>query len=281
MMTQNTFSTTRPVLRLAALVATLALAACGSGSGADTVANPIPGNGGGGPVSNYNGPAPDTADVQAFRVNVWDNISDSTRCGGCHIAGQQSPSFARADDINLAYQQANPLVDLGSPQNSRLVSKVGGGHNCWLSSDQACADIMTTWIGNWAGELAGVAGREIELEAPPELEPGSSKNFPADEASFSNTVYPVLAAYCQGCHSSGSAIQQSPFLAEEPDDTGSVAVAYDAVKQKIDLDEPANSRLYVRLSEEFHNCWSDCSSDAAEMLSAIARLCRPDPAGPG
>lgn len=265
----------RLLTRLAVLAATLTLAACGSGSGADVVQNPVAGNGGGGPVVNYTGPAPQTVDVQAFKINVWDNLSESTRCGGCHVAGQQSPSFARSDDINMAYQEANSVVDLLSPQDSRLVTKVAGGHNCWLSSDSACADIMTTWIANWAGELAGTGGREISLQAPVEIEPGSSKNFPADASSFNNTVYPILAAYCQGCHSSGSAIQQSPFIAEPPDDTGSIAVAYDAVKQKIDLDEPDNSRLYVRLAEEFHNCWSDCQSDAAEMLTALNAFAGP------
>ncbi len=255
------------------LVISAVLSACGSGSGPETVVNPV----GGGTTNptGYTGPAPATTDVQSFKLNVWDNLSVNSRCGGCHIQGEQSPAFARNDDINLAYADANPLVDLTSPQNSRLVTKVSGGHNCWLGSSQACADIMTTWIGNWAGDLAGVTGREIVLEAPPVQDPGESKNFPADPAAFQNTVYPLLAAYCQGCHSSGSAIQQSPFFAEPPDDVGSIAVAYDAVKQKIDLDEPSNSRLYLRLGQEFHNCWDDCQANAAEMLAALEAFANP------
>ncbi len=271
----NQHSVSRMLKNFALLGASLVLTACGSGSGADVVQNPV-GNGSGGEQPNYTGPAPQTADIQAFRINVWDNVSDSTRCGGCHIQGQQSPSFARNDDINLAYQDSSGLIDLGSPQDSRLVSKVGGGHNCWLGSDQACADIMTTWISNWAGAVGGVSGRDIQLEEPPILEPGSSKNFPADESAFAATVYPILAAYCVDCHSSGSAIQQSPFLAEPADpNTGSVQVAYDAIKQKIDLDEPTNSRLYLRLGEEFHNCWTDCQANAQEMLTAIRAFADP------
>ncbi len=270
----NSHTISRLRAHLVVLATSLTLAACGSGSGADTVQNPV-GNNNGGQQSNYTGPAPQTADIQAFKINVWDNLSDSTRCGGCHVQGDQTPSFVRNDDINLAYQDAAALVDLSSPQDSRLVTKVGGGHNCWLGSDQACADIMTTWVTNWAGEVGGVSGRDIQLEAPPVLEPGSSKNFPADSSTFGNTVYPILAAYCQGCHSSGSAIQQSPFLAEPPDAGGNIDVAYDAVKQKIDLDDPASSRLYVRLSEEFHNCWSDCSSDAQDMLDALNAFAGP------
>ena len=265
------FARFRSALSIAACSAFVA--GCGNGSGAATQTNPV-GNLPGG-TSNYTGPAPETADVQSFKLNLWDNISSSSRCGGCHVQGDQTPSFARSDDINDAYLEANPIVDLTSPQDSRMVTKVAGGHNCWLSSDQACADIMTTWVANWAGEIAGVGGREIVLNAPPIIEPGQSKNFPADPTSFQNTVYPLLAAYCQGCHSSGSAIQQSPFFAEPPDATGSVAAAYDAVKQKIDLDDPDSSRLVVRLGEEFHNCWDDCAANSGEMLTQIQAFANP------
>ena len=48
--------------------------------------------------------------------------------------------------------------------------------------------------------------------------------------------------------------------------------AYAAARVKINLDEPALSRLVVRLRSEFHNCWSDCAANADEMEAAIARL---------
>ena len=73
------------------------LSACGGGSGASTVQNPVtvaPN------VSNYNGPAPQTADVQSFKLNVWDNLVPNNRCGSCHNTSQ-TPRFVRADDINL------------------------------------------------------------------------------------------------------------------------------------------------------------------------------------
>ncbi len=273
MITTNNLSARLKTFGVIASLA-LALAGCGSGSGADVVQN-NPGNPNGGPVSNYDGPAPATVDVQNFKTFVWDNIVAEAGCNNCHVQGEQSPSFARDDDINMAYQDSNPLIDLLSPQNSRLVTKVGGGHNCWAASDQACADIMTTWIENWAGGNAANAGRDIVLEAPTDRDPGSSKNFPADAVAFQNTIYPVVAAYCQECHASGSAIQQSPYFAEPPDDTGSVAVAYDAVKQKIDLDDPERSRLVVRLGEEFHNCWSDCQANSTEMLQAVEAFAGP------
>ena len=47
--------------------------------------------------------------------------------------------FARSDDVNLAYAAANTVVTLTSPEDSVMVIKVGGGHNCWLSSNSTCA----------------------------------------------------------------------------------------------------------------------------------------------
>ena len=49
--------------------------------------------------------------------------------------------FARRDDINLAYSAANGVVTLPSPQDSTMVGKVSGGHNCWLASNAACGEI--------------------------------------------------------------------------------------------------------------------------------------------
>src|SRR6185295_15460277 len=54
------------------LAAVAALSACSGGSGADVAQNPSTG---GGPTgSTYNGPAPATPDVQAFKINLWENI---------------------------------------------------------------------------------------------------------------------------------------------------------------------------------------------------------------
>lgn len=244
-------------------VALAALVLAGCSGGAETVQTPTSSTP---PVTNYNGPPPATADVQSFKINVWDNVSASNRCGSCHNEGGQVPSFARADDINLAYQEANPIVDLTSPVDSRLVTKVGGGHNCWLTSDAACADIMTTWVSNWAGAAAGGGGREIDLKPPVIKDPGDAKTFPDDNgALFSSTIHPVLTLYCAGCHTSASATAQAPFFA-----SSDVAEAYDAAKSKINLDDPSISRFVLRLRNEFHNCWDDCAANGTEMENAIA-----------
>ena len=83
----------------------------------------------------YTGPAPATADVQAFAVNFWANVRVQNRCGQCHNATTpaQMPKFARSDDVNLAYAQANTVVNLAQPSTSLIVTKVSGGHNCWLA----------------------------------------------------------------------------------------------------------------------------------------------------
>ena len=255
-------------------LAAFALAACSGGSGADVLQNP--GLPGGGPTSNYNGPAPSTQDVQQFKLNLWDNIQANNRCGSCHSeAGGQTPMFARSDDINLAYSAANGVVTLTTPQDSMMVTKVGGGHNCWLASGAACGDILTTWITNWAGGLASTAARKIELEPPVLRDPGQSKNFPADQgALFSSTVYPLLEEHCSNCHASTTAVKQQPFFAEGPlGDLEAIELAYEAAKSKINLDDPAISRFVVRLRNESHNCWTaSCTNDANMMQAAIQQF---------
>src|SRR5262245_38034488 len=114
--------------RLASAVLIAALAGCGGG--ADVEEQPETDTP---QASDYTGPAPTTADVQSFKINLWDNVRSTNRCGGCHGTGGQTPAFARSDDVNLAYAAANSVVDLQSPGDSRMVTKVAGGHNCWLT----------------------------------------------------------------------------------------------------------------------------------------------------
>lgn len=217
------------------------------------------------PTVTYSGPVASTDDVQKFRISLWDNIVSGDRCGACHTDQGQSPGFARSDDINLAYAETNPLVDLAKPEESRLVTKVAGGHNCWLSSAEACADIMTTWISNWAD--TEVLANEIQLEAPQLKDPAANKNFPQDNTLFAENVHPVLETYCASCHTNSATIPISPYFASSDLDE-----AYAASKARINLDLPADSRFVGRLRDEFHNCWSNCSSDASELATAIQAM---------
>ncbi len=251
-------------LRLVVLsgLSALVLAACGGG--AATTDNPLVSTT---PTTGYNGPVAATAEVRKFQDEVWTNIESSSRCGGCHNEQTaQAPMFARHDDINLAYDAAITVVTLSAPQDSRLVSKVGSGHNCWVADSQVCASNMTTWIEKWSGAAGSGAGREINLDPPLAIDPGASRSYAnATVADFQATVYPLLTQYCAGCHTSSSQTSQSPYFAE-----ADIASAFDAAKAKMNLDDPAASRMVIRLRDEFHNCWnSDCASSANAMEAAI------------
>jgi hypothetical protein len=262
---------------LAALVASIALSACG-GAGAPTTTNPAPSQSV--TADAYTGPPAATADVSAFQANFWNNVRVQNRCGQCHNATSpaQMPNFARSDDVNLAYAQANTVVNLATPSTSLIVTKVAGGHNCWLADAGACGQILTTWISNWAGAAGASSATTVQLQAPPDQAVGQSLNFPADSADFAATVYPVTHANCVRCHATTAdpSVEQSPYHADP-----SLAVAYPAAIPKIDFTGcggtagsnggtcGTNSRLYQRLLTDNHNCWTTCAADAATMLAAI------------
>ncbi len=80
--------------------------------------------------------------------------------------------------------------------------------------------------------------------------------------AYKNSVYPLVKTNCIQCH----ADKISPFLAHE-----NVENAYNVTLSafKVDLKNVEESRIYKRLKNDLHNCWSDCSANAEEMLSAI------------
>jgi hypothetical protein len=263
---------------LLALAASFALSACGGGAPTTAAAATAPTSS---TADAYTGPAPATADVQAFEVNFWNNVRVQNRCGQCHNATSpaQMPNFARSDDVNLAYAQANTVVNLAQPATSLIVTKVSGGHNCWLADPGACGTILTTWISNWAGATGSTSATQVALVAPPVMTVGQSLNFPASYTDYQNTVYTLTSKYCVRCHSTtaSSATEQSPYFADP-----TLAVAYPAAIPKIDFTgcTPAgaanfatacgiNSRFYQRLLTDNHNCWDNCASDAAQMLAQI------------
>jgi len=269
------------------LLASFSLVGCGGG--ATNEANP--GAGGTNIVTAYSGPPASSDLVQAYKLEVWDNLVATNRCGSCHSTGGQAPSFVRNDDINQAYNQAITVANLSFPEQSILVTKVAGGHNCWLPSNTACADVMTRYIQNWASAGgAAIAGREIILTVPTDRDISNSRPFPASPFdnpgnSFAETVYPVLVANCSGCHSPvGTAGRQQPYFAYDDGDPATdddVISSYEAAKAKIDLNDAdispfglatldqVNSLLAVRV-RELHNCWTtDCANDAFDMATEI------------
>src|SRR5690606_12106136 len=73
---------------------------------------------------------------------------------------------------------------------------------------------------------------------------------------------------CAQCHSP-AALQPAPGFFASAD----LNEAYSAARAKINLDDPASSRFVGRLLPQplgdGHNCWTNCSDDAARMLAAI------------
>lgn len=257
------------------VLALLLALGCSSGSGKTGKDNPPPipdPNPTPGSVV-YNGPGPSTADVQNFKIQVWDNLADSTRCGGCHGTDGQVPQFVRSDDINLAYAIANGAVNLEDPASSQLVTKVLAGHNCWVQSADFCAERLTTWITTWATE-SGIELTEASLREPEIHEVSASLTFSADTAAFAQHVYPLLTQYCADCHRADA--PQAPV--QPYFSSTDVAAAYAAAQTKMLLNaqgegqvpDASRSRLVVRLREEAHNCWdNNCQAAGNAMEAAL------------
>ena len=84
---------------------------------------------------------------------------------------------------------------------------------------------------------------------------------------FEATLYPLLvdaANFCVSCHGS----TQDPTFA-----SADATIAYNAIvsQQKVDLMNPELSRVYLRPSEDRHNCGgiTECDRVAADFLAAI------------
>jgi len=249
------------------------LTACGGSSG--TQAKPDLNSAG----DSYTGPPPNTADVRSFMLNFWEFLRKDNRCGQCH-GDSQTPTFVNQSDVNKAYAEAIKYADLKNPQDSLFVSKVGGGHQCWLSSLNACATTLEQMISNWATDSNITSARLINLTAPNHVLPGKARSFPPSATtpgalngrSFADTVYPLLVGSnpviannnCQLCHEeTGPPLPQAPFFAS-PD----VDSAFEAAKSKMNIDSPVNSRFVERL-QQLHNCWTNCTDDATAMTNAI------------
>ena len=270
---QNFFSLHKRTFSTISLlaIALVSLAACTSGSGSDNTTAVGGNNGGGNGGPNYSGPAPLDASVQAFQINVWNNLVADNRCGNCHKQGGQGPtSFVRDDDINLAYQAALTVANLDQPDQSTLVQRMTDNHNCWDNSPAVCANLMTGYIEAWANASSSAA-TQIQIQAPSQLvDPGASLNHPLQPTLFEQHIYPLLQNFCSNCHrEDGPVRQQSPYFASTDINT-----AYDAAKSRINLSAPGSSRFVQRLNPELHNCWDtgsgvDCTGSAAAMLTAI------------
>ncbi|MBA1148106.1 LamG domain-containing protein [Ectothiorhodospiraceae bacterium WFHF3C12] len=252
-----------PKAWLATVLFAAATMLAGCGGGAETQTNPEQTEN---DTSSYSGPPPQTDDISAFRNSLWQLVRPSNRCAACHDAGGQAPTFANNEDVNAAYAAANSVVNLDSPDESLMVTRVAGGHNCWENDPAFCADMIASAIETWAGGQ-GDATTRIELEEPADLrEPGDSYAFPTDPNLF-GPVHDLLTQHCSDCHTESAPTPQQPYFAQDD-----IAAAYEAAQDKMNLATPADSRFVIRLRDDFHNCWSDCADDASEMRGRIADL---------
>lgn len=115
-----------------------------------------------------------------------------------------------------------------------------------------------------SGGNPGGGGSPPPPTPPPPSEPPPSST---DQQIFAATLHPELtdvANNCAGCHGA----TQDPLFA-----VADVTTAYNAItsQQKVNLSNPALSRIYVRPKNERHNCGGDAECDriAADFLAAI------------
>ncbi len=92
-----------------------------------------------------------------------------------------------------------------------------------------------------------------------QLDPNDLKD---EDKTFAKLVQPMLTEHCGVCHSSS----QTPFFAVSDPDS-----ALNSLRESRKLDElhPEQSRIYLRLINDKHQCWSDCEVDARNLLDRI------------
>jgi hypothetical protein len=80
--------------------------------------------------------------------------------------------------------------------------------------------------------------------------------------AFKQTVYPITRARCVSCHG----VNQTPLHA-----VADVEAAHNSLVDtfKVDFNNIPNSRMVLKLKNDRHNCWGDCSSNASEMEAEI------------
>ena len=208
------------------------------GGGAPTAVNPD--HDAAPPVADYTGPAPANADVQAFRINLWENIKANNRCGGCHNAGGQTPKFARNDDVNLAYQAAN------TRRQSHAARSVAHGAEgrpaattAGSQSRSACAD--TSPSGSATGPApAPRGGTQIQLAGSGHQGSGRQQELPGrlGAASQLDRLYTLVrdagTANCVRCHSlelRPTPQRRSSPSARRPDEAYAAAQVEDQSRQ--------------------------------------------------
>ena len=254
------------------------LAGC-SGGGAPTVENPVTTAPPGAPTTPAR-PRPN-ADVQAFRINLWENIKANNRCGGCHNAGGQTP------DVRAQRRREPRLPGGEHGRESHAARSVAHGHEGRRRPQLLAA--VALGLRRHAHRLDPQLGRRV---APRAARRSSCRRRPSRKWAAARPSRPrrrlfaarrstrwccnrrprrtACAAIPRARPTQQSAVLRGAATSDE---------AYAAIKSKINLDNPAQSRLVVRLRDEFHNCWGSagCAANAQTMLDAVNAFAGRDP----
>ncbi len=280
-------------LGLFASLAALSLVGCGGGASTTEHAP----QSGGGSAANIIKPSAD-GDKLAFRDSLWVNINNSSnRCGLCHAPGKAASAYPFADinDLTGSYNTANQdkYINRTFPDQSPMVKKVIGGvvgHNCWLGNDPTnaakCGSILSGWIKDWVQSSVPTGSNPLttlaatQLTAPAgEIPVTDAITFPKNVPGTFTTLHTLLKNHCSNCHVPTATQAQQPYFA-----VTNAQAAYDAIvsNAKVNAVTPNQSRLFLRLATDHHNCWtSNCydttdpmnpTGDAQVMLDAIKTL---------
>tara|TARA_R110002049_G_scaffold2743_3_gene21005 strand:- start:54611 stop:56794 length:2184 start_codon:yes stop_codon:yes gene_type:complete len=108
--------------------------------------------------------------------------------------------------------------------------------------------------------------------APPAPAPAPTMPPANDQQLFAQTVHPImLSNNCVQCHSDPTPLGLTPILPLMADESVETAYNQTVNNQKVNLSNPANSRLVVRTRVDNHNCGGPaaCEQFATEMEAAI------------
>lgn len=220
-------------------------------------------------------PEPISLGVQekAFAETLYPIMESN--CAGCHDefasdTTRLTPKIAHTD-IGTAHAviQSLNLVNLESPNNSRLVSRILGEHACWSNDCQSDSVVISQAIQDWQELLTGDDLPVVD-PTPPATDPiirlpgGSAEE---NLNAFAETIWPIVTTNCASCHNGGIPL---PEFAHEDKQ-----VAYEALidNDLADIDDAPGSLLVTYLRDKLHNCWPDtsaCEANANTMEAAIA-----------
>jgi len=215
------------------------------------------GGGEGGYESTVENP-PLNTDQTAFSATLYPVLEKN--CSGCHSEQSnvdiQLANFAHSD-IVLAHAVVvnRDLVNRDNPQLSRFVERlVDDKHFCWTSCAEDANTVINA-IGRWNDLLANTSTGGVN-EKP--VAPQTSVQ------AFSQSLHPVVTQWCSSCHN-GVTTTFTGFASADAE----TAHENTLIRALVNFNTPAESVLVTYLSEQEHNCWSNCADNAARMESAI------------